>query len=542
MEDRGSGGRRKKLGEALIEQGLVTREQLNDALRHRAQEGGHLGSILVESKALSVDDLIRALSRCFDVPGVDLCKGDISREALELVPLSTMKRHQILPLATEKGRVLLAMTHPTDADAVRDIEFMTGREVRARIVPDFQMQTALKLLESSRGKHEGGIKGSTIADAVRRKSAPVDLPSIRQLLKILLDEDASDLLLVAGAPPSLKKQNQVQRMRGVFLTPAHMEGYARQIMSKDQWEDFTRDKELDFAFTLPDMGRFRVNVYRQRRSISMAIRPIVENIPSLEQLGLPGWLRNFALYNQGLILVTGPNGHGKTTTIASLVDIINTEQRRNIITIEDPVEFLHSHKRSLVHQREVGVDTASFGEGLRHVFREAPDVIVIGEMRDMESFSIALQAADSGHLVISSLHANSAVQAINRVVDVFPPEQERQIRVQLAESFLLILNQRLVPTRDGQGRAMAYEKLTNSYRVRNQIREGKESQIRSLLQQAGEELWSLDVSLAQLCARGIISEEEALHYCQDRNFFLEMKGKGRDFLGTLSPSGTAIGA
>jgi twitching motility protein PilT len=209
-----------------------------------------------------------------------------------------------------------------------------------------------------------------------------------------------------------------------------------------------------------------------------------------------------------------------------MVDIINTRRRCNIITLEDPVEYLHRHKLSNVNQREIGVDTDSFPEGLRYIFREAPDVIVIGEMRDPESFGIALQAADTGHLVISCVHANNAVQAVDRIVDVFPPEQHRQIRNQLSENLLLVINQRLVPSKDGRRRLLAYEKLTNSYRVRNLIREAKEHQIRSLLQQSPDDFWSIDLSLAYLVADGRITQEVALQFCQDAAFLRLLLERG----------------
>ena len=347
-------------------------------------------------------------------------------------------------------------------------------------------------------------------------------PDIWPLCGTLAQSHASDLLLVPGAPPSIKQHNEVVRLDCPFLTPQQTAKYAQELMTDAQWTQFSQDKALDFAITHPDYGRFRINVYRQRSSISIAIRHIIEEIPALPALGLPEWLESFALKSQGLILVTGPNGHGKTTTLAAMVDIINEKRRRNIITIEDPIEYLHRHKESNVNQREVGLDTRSFHEGLRHIFREAPDVIMIGEMRDRESIAIALEAADTGHLVMSSMHANNAVMAINRIVDVFPAESQQQIRVQLADNLLLVLNQRLVERKDGQGRTLAYEKLASSYRVSNLIREGKEHQIRSLLQSGAEEFASLDTHLALLVRSGRVTRETALHYCQDSKVLQEL--------------------
>lgn len=364
--------------------------------------------------------------------------------------------------------------------------------------------------------------GLSPARAAAAASGPEAYPGIWELCKVLIQAHASDLLLVAGAPPSLKQYNEMVRLDYPFLTPQQMTRYAQELMTDQQWSQFCADKALDFAITRPEYGRFRMNVYRQRSSISIAIRHIIEEIPPLNELGLPDWLEEFALKSQGLILVTGPNGHGKTTTLAAMIDIINSRRRRNIITIEDPIEYLHRHKKSNVNQREVGLDTRSFHEGLRHVFREAPDVIMIGEMRDRESIAIALEAADTGHLVMSSMHANNAVMAINRIIDVFPNDNQQQIRVQLADNLLLLLNQRLVERKDGPGRVLAYEKLSNSYRVSNLIRDGKEHQIRSLLQSGSEEFTSLDTHLAQLARSGRVSREDALHYCQDAKVLAEL--------------------
>lgn len=347
-------------------------------------------------------------------------------------------------------------------------------------------------------------------------------PDIWDLCRTLVSTYASDLLLTVGVPPCLKQHNELIRLGYAVLTPQQTTNYAQELMTEQQWSQFSKEKALDFGITRPEFGRFRINVYRQRSTISIAIRHIIEEIPPWESLGLPTWLESYALKSQGLILITGPNGHGKTTTLAAMVDVINKKKCRNIVTIEDPIEYLHRHNLCNINQREVGLDTRSFHEGLRHVFREAPDVILIGEMRDRESIAIALEAADTGHLVMSSMHANNSAMAVNRIIDVFPPENQQQIRVQMADQLLLILNQRLVERRDGKGRVLAFEKLTNSYRIANLIREGKERQIRALLQSGSEEFSSLDTHLAQLVGSGAISRDHAMHYCQDSKLMTEL--------------------
>ncbi len=296
-------------------------------------------------------------------------------------------------------------------------------------------------------------------------------------------------------------------------------------MKTQEWEVFQKKGDLDFAVTYPEIGRFRVNVYRQRGSVSITIRHIKDIIPSLQELRLPDMLRDYALKPFGMIIISGPAGHGKTTTLAAMVDIINTNRRCNIVTLEDPIEYLHKHKNSNVNQREIGLDTESFAEGLRHIFRQDPDVIVIGELRDRDSFEIALDAADTGHLVLSTVHASNTTSTIERIVNIFPPHQQNLIRSKLADSLLLVFSQRLVPMRQKEGRIVAYEILINSYRIKNLIREGKTHQIRTQMQSGAEDFVSIDVSLANLFRQGLITFESGLLYCENEQFYRELTGQ-----------------
>jgi twitching motility protein PilT len=303
--------------------------------------------------------------------------------------------------------------------------------------------------------------------------------------------------------------------------------FARELMAPEQMRRFELANDIDFAFTDPGTGRFRVNIYKQRGSVSIAIRHILEHKMALKELGLPDEMENYILKPQGLILVTGPAGHGKSTTLACFIDIINTKRKCNIITLEDPIENLHSHKNSNVNQREIGIDTESFSEGLKHIFRQDPDVIVIGEMRDPDSFRIALTAAETGHLVMSTLHSRNTTSTIERVIDMFPPHQQSQIRNQLADSLLLILSQRLVTKKDNSGLILAYEKMVNTFKIKNFIREGKTHQIRSQMQAPGEEYSSIDVSLAKLCLEGKIAFEDGARQADNLTYYQEvLKSKG----------------
>ena len=392
--------------------------------------------------------------------------------------------------------------------------------------PSAQLRAVLGHLRGKGGADGQPLRVRQICESTRPGSPSPDFPPHQELCRQLVVERASDLLLSAGAPPSLKKDGELLRLPYPALTPQQMVLYARGLMTESQWEEFQLCKEQDFSCSFPEVGRFRVNVYLQRGSIACSIRATIEDIPSMAELGLPPWLGDYALRPHGLILIAASTGQGKTTTLAALVDLINTVKRANIVTIEEPIEYQHRHKLSNVNQREVGIDTDSFQEGLKRVFRQAPDVIVIGEIRDPESAAIAIQAACTGHLVLSTVHASSSTTAIERLIDIFAPVHQHQIRNQLAESLLLVLGQRLVPVKDGKGRVLACEKLINSNRVRSLIREGKTHLIRSLLQQGTDDFHCLDAELAQLCREGKITFEEGLKQCDSSGFFHDAMTRG----------------
>ncbi len=510
------------LGEILVQYGIITSNMLKNALKRQSQVGGQIGSILIEMGYVKTDTLLQFLSKQLGVPAANLFKVDIPPEVLKVLPLDKIREYKVLPIEIGE-KFTFAMVNPKDHIALQNIEFILGKRVHPVVVPAAQMEIALKSIE--KGGQEG-LKGR----ALEQSSSVVShgkAPDIKTLLRSLSEARATDIQLTAGVPPSLKQGTELVRLKLQPLTPDDMSSYARSIMSPEQQEKFAVANDLDFAFTDHDLGRFRVNIYKQRNSVSITMRHIPDRIPGFRELGLPDDLEPFALKNQGLILITGPAGHGKSTTMASMVDLINTSRRCNIVTLEDPIEYLHKHKNSNVNQREIGIDTMSFHEGLKHIFRQDPDVIVIGEMRDPESFKIALQAADSGHLVFSTLHSRNATSTIERVIDIFPPDQQAQIRVLLAESLLLVLSQRLVMKKDLSGPILAFEKLVNTYKIKSFIREGKTHQIRSQMLLPGEEYSSVDVALARLCIEGKITVEEGLKHADNVAFYQEsVKGKG----------------
>jgi twitching motility protein PilT len=351
---------------------------------------------------------------------------------------------------------------------------------------------------------------------------------LTELLIEVLERGASDLHLSAGSRPVIRLRGSLERMEDrPELTPPMLQRMIYAIVTQKQREKFEEELELDFAYAVPGRARFRVNVYRQRDALGAAFRLIPYEIKTLEELGIPASVANFAMLPRGFVLVTGPTGSGKSTTLAAIVDLANRQRRDHILTVEDPIEFLHRHKSCLVNQREVGEDTHSFQNALKHVLRQDPDIILVGEMRDLETISVALTAAETGHLVFATLHTQDAAQTIDRVIDVFPPHQQQQIRVQLAGALQGVVCQTLCKTYDGKGRVVATEVLVATPAIRNLIREGKTHQIYSSLQAGAKHgMHSMDQHLAELVKSGRVSYETGLEKCHHVEDFNRLCGRG----------------
>jgi twitching motility protein PilT len=326
----------------------------------------------------------------------------------------------------------------------------------------------------------------------------------------VLNLKASDLHLTAGSPPMVRGKGRLRALDYPVMTPQMTRETIYSILTNDQRKRLENDWQIDFAYSIPGKGRFRVNAYFQRASLGAAFRLIPNEMPELDTLGLPPVLRDFTKKPRGFVLVTGPTGSGKSTTLAAMLDVINKERHEHIMTIEDPIEFLHRHQNCIVNQRELGSDAPSFSLGLKAALRQDPDVILVGEMRDLETIGTALTAAETGHLVFATLHTQDTAQTVDRIVDVFPPAQQHQVRVQLSVSLQGIVTQQLLPTADGQGRVCATEILVPTPAVRNLIREGKTHQIYSALQTGGAHgMQTMDASLADLVRRHKITRELA---------------------------------
>jgi twitching motility protein PilT len=340
---------------------------------------------------------------------------------------------------------------------------------------------------------------------------------ISQILKFAVEKSASDVLLTVSSPPMVRINGELVPTTASPLTPEVSKRLIYSILDEHQIATFEAKKELDFSLQVKDIHRFRGNVYLQRGCVTAAFRLIPNRIPVLKELGLPPILEDLALRPQGFILVTGPTGHGKSTTQAAMVNLINQKKKVHIVTVEDPIEFVHANQKSIIDQREVGEDTLTFRDALAHMLRQDPNVILIGEMRDIDTIAAALTAAETGHLVISTLHTNDAVQSIDRLLDVFPPHQQGQVRAQLGLCLLAVLAQRLLPRADGKGRVVATELLVNNSAVANMIREGKTHQLYSVMEtHAKDGMYTMDSSIKQLYLKGLITFEEAKLRVRDR--------------------------
>ena len=339
---------------------------------------------------------------------------------------------------------------------------------------------------------------------------------IEVLLEEVIKRKASDLHLQVGLPPTLRIDGSLTPIQAApKLNEAAIENLVFSLLDAEQKKILLRDKEFDFSFAFGDLGRFRVNAFHERGNLAAAMRLIPNQIRSVTELGLPPILNKFTEYSRGLVLVTGPTGSGKSTTLAALLDKINSEQAKHIITIEDPIEYTHYSKRSLVVQREVHYDTYSFSAALRSSLREDPDVVLIGEIRDLETIASAITIAETGHLVLATLHTNSASQSIDRMIDVFPPHQQPQVRAQLGNILMAICSQRLVPALTG-GRVAAVEIMVANPAVRNIIREGKNYQLEAVIQTGAETgMQSMDHTLVEMVHKGLVSYDEARNCAVD---------------------------
>ncbi len=346
---------------------------------------------------------------------------------------------------------------------------------------------------------------------------------IQELLLLSINEKASDLHLTEKEPPILRLDGNLHRTNNPVLSREELKRMIYSLLTNSQKEMLERDLELDFSVALPGLDRFRVNVHLQKGAVEAAFRRVPLKLPTIEELGLPPIVVDLARKPNGLVLVTGPTGMGKTTTLAAVIDLINNERENLIICIEDPIEFIHANKKSVVKQREVYSDTRSFAEALRHALRQDPNVIVVGEMRDLETISTALTAAETGHLVLATLHTPDAPQTVERIIDVFPPYQQQQVRLQLASCLQGVISQLLLPNASGHGRILATEIMVGTSGIRNLVREQEIEQIPTLMQTGSQYgMKTMDKSLKELYRKGLISLDVALSRVKNQEEFKQL--------------------
>lgn len=349
--------------------------------------------------------------------------------------------------------------------------------------------------------------------------------TVIEILEQAVKAGASDVHITVASPPVMRVNGRLIRMQDQVLMPDDTKRVIMGILTPEQQRVFEEKGELDISYSTPGLGRFRVNVYKQRGTYSMALRVVALSIPSMEALRLPKVLTDLSEKQRGLILVTGPTGSGKSTTLAAMIDYMNQNRNDHIITIEDPIEYLHKHQKSMVNQREIGQDSHTFANALRAALRQDPDVILVGEMRDLETISTAITAAETGHLVLSTLHTIGAAKTVDRIIDVFPPHQQQQIRIQLASVLEAVISQQIMPTVEGDGRVAAFEVMVANSAIRNLIREGKTHQIQTVIQTGAQVgMQTMDASLMDLYKKRMISQQTLKKYAVDFDMIMKVIG------------------
>jgi twitching motility protein PilT len=506
----------RRFGEALVDRHVLSRDSLESAIEEAERTNQPLPSVLLRLGLVGAKDLTAALADQLGVPFIDFLETPIHQEAPTLLTAELARRWLALPVDFEGHKLVVAFAEPADDEALAAVGAATTYEVIAAVADREELLSAIDMIYGA--APAGGATGHSVsAPGAGLGADRGDDLHINDLLERVIEWRGSDLHLASGSPPVVRVNGDLRPIPDVpVLNGSQIRQMVYSILTQKQREKFEKELELDTSYALPGKGRFRVNVFLQRDAVGCVMRAIPYDVVDFDVLGVPPAVKTWAYLPRGLVLITGPTGSGKSTTLASLIDIVNRERSVHIMTVEDPIEFLHNHKRSLINQREVGEDTHSFASALKHVLRQDPDVILVGEMRDLETISTALTAAETGHLVFATLHTQDAPQSIDRVIDVFPAHQQQQVRVQLAAALQGICTQQLLPTRDGQGRAIACEVMVATPAVRNLIREGKTHQIYSVLQAGGRYgMVTMDMSLVQLVRSGRITLEIALERCSN---------------------------
>lgn len=490
----------RQLGELLLDRKVISRDVLELVLDREAREGVPMTALLVKEGLVSEKDIIAAVAEQVGIAFIDLAVSPVRPDLERRLDEGVARTHNAVVVDKQQGSLLVAMENPSSEDAVAEVEHSLGEPMTPAIAVRSELVDLV-----ARMYGDGAM------------STEVDDLHLNDLLGRILDLGGSDLHLTVGVPPSVRINGGIKHMTEFPpMTASDIRRMLYDVLTQKQRERFEEELELDTSHTIPGRGRFRMNVYQQRNAMGAVFRSIPSDIVPIAQLGLPPIVETFAEMHRGLVLVTGPTGSGKSTSLASVLDIVNRTRDDHIMTVEDPIEFIHEHKRCVVNQREVGEDTHSFARALKSVLRQDPDVILVGEMRDLDTIATAISAAETGHLVFGTLHTQDAPQAIDRIIDVFPAHQQQQVRVQLAASLMAVCTQQLLPRIDGQGRAVAVEVMMVTPAIRNLVREAKTHQIYSALQSGAQYgMQTMDQSLATLVRNGDVAIEVAMERCHN---------------------------
>jgi twitching motility protein PilT len=533
----------RRLAQSIVSDGYASDADVAPVLSEATDRGSSFPALLISRDVTSQEVVLGLLSQLTRLPVVDLDHDRPSDEALAAAPVTVAREYGAVGYRLDGDQLTTAFGDPPDDDDVRALSVLVGHAVVPVLANPIAIERLLASIEppptasadapaqgNGSGSMPGNASGNGSTQAAANGAQSGGRPAspnrdengeaalhLDDLLRYAVSVGASDLHVTAGLPACIRLNGAIRPIEGCPVLDNEMiRDMVFGILPQTLRERFEAEKELDTSHSIVDVGRFRLNVFQQRGTVAAAMRSIPHEIPPFEVLGIPESIRAFTELRHGLVLVTGPTGSGKSTTLASLVDIINRSKPLHIVTVEDPIEFLHTHKRAMVNQREVGQDTMSFSEALRRVLREDPDVILVGEMRDLETISMALTAAETGHLVFGTLHTQDAPQTIDRIIDVFPTSQQDQVRTMLAGSLEGVVTQQLLLDADGTGRLACCEVMMCTSAIRNLVRSAKTHQIYSLMQTGGQYgMQTMDQGLAKLVKAGRITEAVAFDRCHN---------------------------
>jgi twitching motility protein PilT len=517
----------RSVGELLVDRKVLSRDALEELLAREEGTGVSFVQLVVSDGAVGERDVVAAIATHVGLPSWNPVDRPIPPMVRSMVPGELARKLRSVVVGIEDAHLVVAMEDPGDAGAADQLAQATGWRIRPAMATATDIRQAHELLYGPvETDHDADDDDAAILAGVTPEGLPAHL---NVLLTRMVELGASDLHLSNGRAPSVRIDGSIRVLDAwPIMTGSQLRELVYGILSDRQRERFEADRELDTSHSIPGVGRFRLNVFLQRDSVGAVLRAIPHAVVPLAKLGLPAAVGELSRLQRGLVIVTGPTGSGKSTTLASLIDMVNTSRPCHIMTVEDPIEFLHSHKRAVVNQREVGEDTHSFSEALRHVLRQDPDVILVGEMRDLETISAALTAAETGHLVFGTLHTQDAPQSVDRIIDVFPAHQQQQIRVQLASALQAVVTQQLLRRNADRGRVVASEVLIATPAVRNLIREGKVHQMYSVMQGGGKYgMRTMDHSLAELVRNGDITLDTAVEHCHNEDDLRRLVTAGR---------------